>query len=132
MSEYTDQAIKFLSDTNTDMTIDFKKWGIYKVFNDNETRGIYKITLWNDKGSYSFKYGDSVANFKSNTAPTEYDILCCLDGVIYDSFTEFCDSFGYDTDSRSAHKIYKAVNKQAKQLNILFTQDQLDQLSEVQ
>lgn len=51
--------------------------------------------------------------------PTAEDVLECLrsdactDG---DTFEEFCFSLGYDSDSRKAEKLYKAVQRQTDKL----------------
>lgn len=43
--------------------------------------------------------------------PTEYDVLACLTKNEVGTFENFCSEFGYDTDSRTAKKTYKAVLK---------------------
>lgn len=62
--------------------------------------------------------------------PSAYDILACLD--TYDgSFKDFCNEFGYDTDSRKAEKVYFAVQEQTDGLRRIFTPEQLEQLQEI-
>ena len=52
-------------------------------------------------------------------APTAEEVLECLrsdactDG---DTFEDFCACYGYDSDSRKAEKIYKAVHRQTDKL----------------
>ena len=59
------------------------------------------------------------------TEPDACDVLNCMasDAGGYDnarSFEEWCDEFGYDTDSRKAEKAYKHIGKsRAKLFNLL-------------
>jgi sRNA-binding regulator protein Hfq len=65
-------------------------------------------------------------------APTNYDILACLTKHDPGTFENFCSEFGYDEDSRKAEKIYKAVKEEYTNLCTLFTDDELNLLSEIQ
>ena len=61
------------------------------------------------------------------TEPNERDVLNCLalDVAGYENaknFEEWCDEYGYDTDSRKAEKAYNVIGKQkAKLVNFLGT-----------
>ncbi len=61
--------------------------------------------------------------------PTRLDVIeCVLDdtsGLDNDgaTFEEWAEAYGYDTDSRSAERTYRAVVKQAKQVRELFGAD---------
>lgn len=51
--------------------------------------------------------------------PTAEDVLNCLSQDVRglaDSFEEWADEYGYDSDSRSAEKMYRAINKQAQDI----------------
>lgn len=51
--------------------------------------------------------------------PTAEDVLECLASdarPAHDSFEDFCSDYGYDTDSRTAERIYKAATWQTGQL----------------
>lgn len=65
-------------------------------------------------------------------APSEYDILACLTKYYPGTFEDFCSEFGYDTDSRSAEKIYKSVVDEYKNLCTIFTEDEIETLCEIQ
>ena len=72
---------------------------------------------------------------KSAVKPTAYSALTCLSsdvGVHEWTFQEFCDNYGYDTDSRKAKKAYNAVCDQSRALARLFNEEELDQLREIQ
>ena len=53
--------------------------------------------------------------------------------LVYDpeTFEDFCHSFGFDSDSRKAYKTYKAVMKEWKNIELLFTPEQIEQLQEI-
>lgn len=76
-------------------------------------------------------------NGKSDTIhrpvePTAYDILACLQKYEVGTFEDFCSNFGYDTDSRKAEKIYKAVLNEYAQLCTLYTDAEMEQMQEIQ
>ena len=64
--------------------------------------------------------------------PTAYDILACLDVMYEDSFEDFCDSFGYDSDSISALNTYESVKEQSESLKDMFSEEELEMLHEIQ
>lgn len=64
-------------------------------------------------------------------APSEYDILVCLTKYDPGTFENFCSEFGYDTDSRSAEKTYKAVYDEWKNVCALFTDSEIELLAEI-
>ena len=55
-------------------------------------------------------------------APTLCDVLSCMaadDAASYEnagSFEDWAQEYGWDTDSRKAEKVYRAVKRQAEQL----------------
>lgn len=59
-------------------------------------------------------------------APTLYDVLSCLQKYDVGTFEDFCGEFGYDTDSRSAKKTYKAVMKEFDKMCSLFNNEELE------
>lgn len=75
------------------------------------------------------KYGD----FKiiQGEAPTAYDVLACLTKYDPGTFENFCGDFGYDTDSRKAKKTYKAVVKEFRGLQTLFSESELTLMQEI-
>ena len=78
----------------------------------------------------SYKISSS-REIKPPKEPKPYDVLACLDVLYDDSFEDFCSSFGYDTDSIAAEKIYKACLEQSNQLKILFNDKELEKLAEI-
>lgn len=129
-SEYERKALEFLHNTKTSIKIVFDSFD-YHFKNDKEKRNIYKITLTNENHSYIFKFGDSIANTEAKIKlESTYSILACLYGCTFDSFEDFCDSFGYDKDDESL-EIYDLVEDENENLELLFNSDQLELLSQI-
>lgn len=141
--DYEKQAKDFLAKYN--LILDIKTATPQKSplwAKDEENHGInYWITLKENKTggkSYSFDFWDSIANKENNWRgfakyPTRYDILACLntfdDGL---SFDDFCYSYGYDNDSITAEKTFKAVKIQIEGLKSLLNEKALSDLNEIQ
>jgi ATP:corrinoid adenosyltransferase len=126
--DYQKQALEFLQVTGTKFKATFLKHD--KHFADDKvSRDIYQITLSNSRGKMTVKFGQSIAN--QGQAPTPYDVLTCLTKYDPEDFEWFCSNYGYDTDSRSAEKIYKAVCKEWQQVDRLFSSEELELLQEI-
>lgn len=131
MTDYNKQAEQFLTATSTAFTAKFKTHGMY-FENDKYSRDIYIITLKNGRHRYRFTFGQSLNNSGTDTAPTAYDVLSCLTKYPVYSFEDFCDDYGYDTDSRKAYKTYKAVLREWKNIELLFDSEELELLREIE
>jgi len=68
---------------------------------------------------------------KDFQAPTAYDILACLTKYDPETFEDFCLNYGYDTDSRQAEKIYNAVQNEYNNLKMLYSDDELALMAEI-
>lgn len=102
-----------------------------KHFLDDETkRSVFKFKLTRKGKSYTFEYGQSI--MKKNSSPTMYDVLSCLQKYDVGTFEDFCGNFGYDEDSRKAEKTYKAVKKEFKAMERLFTPEILEEMQEIE
>lgn len=179
ITDHDKQALDFLAKTGATLKIQFSRHG--KHFDDDkETRDIYTVTIQRRQRSYTFDFGQSIANsgfyytkgkqridldrkylgkskeqlvfiirgtpmhdrdFLNNgksdiihipVAPTAYDILTCLTKYDPGTFEDFCGEFGYDTDSRRAEKTYNAVMDEYRQVAMLFDEDEMEQLREIQ
>jgi cytochrome c oxidase assembly protein Cox11 len=130
-TNYQQQATDFLKVTNTTFKATFKINGIYFA-DDKATRDIYSITLKNTAHKFTFKFGQSYNNSNyGKTPPTAYDVLSCLTKYDVGTFDDFCSDFGYDTDSRKAYKVYKAVLREWKNIKILFNSSQIELLQNI-
>lgn len=92
----------------------------------------YKIILERGKQQMQFDYWDSLYNTKENKKPSTYDVIACLEWYeIYD-FEDFCQNFGYDTDSMKAFNIYTECQKQQKELFALIPEENIrEQIREI-
>lgn len=81
----------------------------------------YDFTIW-------FSQGEA-----HKTPPTVDDVLDCLasDASGYDNsrnFEDWCSDYGYDDDSRTAERIYRAIAEQAKGLRHFLGDDAYNRL----
>lgn len=152
IDKYEQQANDFLEKTGTSFKVKFLYSGPY-FEDDKDYRDIYSITLRRKDKVYNFKFGQSIAKSKSgikrrrieldnkgkwisamrlkHQAPTAYDVLACVTKYDPGTFANFCDEYGFDTDSRKAEKTYFAVQDEWVNINKLFS-DVMDELSEIQ
>lgn len=63
--------------------------------------------------------------------PTEYDVLACLTKYEVGTLEDFCAEFGYDTDSKKAEVIYKAVLNEYQNVAMLWNDEEIELLSEI-
>lgn len=130
--DYQKQANDFLKATETSFKATFKcsetpAW-------DNYNHDAFTCVLKNEFHKYRFTLYQSrmQSTGTGSNIPNAYDVLAVITKYEIGNFEDFCSEFGYDTDSRSAFKTYKAVMKEWKNVEKLFTPDQLEQLQEIQ
>ncbi len=141
-NEYDLQAEKFLSDTQTELSAEWVEHGRH-FEDDKATRDIYEITLKRGGRSFTFRFGQAIAD--TGKRPTAYDVLACLTKCDPGSFEEFCSSYGYQNDrrrqsrkncagftNRKAEKIYKAVLNEWQNIQILWPDEELELFQEIQ
>ncbi len=128
-NKYNVQAQEFLNKTNVKFSVSYIGYGFY-FDDDKEERDIYRITLKRANRSYSFKFGQSIAN--QGQEPTEYDVLACITKYEPGTFENFCSEFGYITDSRKALKTYNAVCREYKGVCRIWNQAEREALAEIQ
>lgn len=133
MNEYEQQANDFLKSVNASIKIEWVEYALY--FNDDdEPRNVYKVRIRRKPYSNLQHTAQFTFTFKANLmgdTPTAYDILACLTKGDPGTFEDFCWGYGYDTDSRKAERIYKAVCKEWRNVERVFG-DCLDGLREIQ
>lgn len=81
---------------------------------------MYRIYLSYKGKKCSFVYHD---NYLNEVKKTDVIYCFCMDARAYldsKNFEDFCNNFGYDTDSIKALKTYKACKKQAEKCTRLF------------
>ena len=121
LSEYTINACTALRECGAKMKIEFCAYDFPPWKDDGSTMtNHYKVKITGPGGSYTLDFWDSIYNTENGEQPNEYDVIACLEWYTADSFEDFCDEFGYDTDSRKAEKTYKACRKQTENLRRIF------------
>lgn len=133
MSEYQKQANDFLSKNNITFKAKFLK-NDYHFSEDKDTRDIFNVTFSREGKKFSLRFGQSLndSDYNGGNPPTPYDVLACIQKYEVGNFQNFCGDFGYDTDSRKAEKIYKAVCKEWEKVNTFFSESELIELQEIQ
>lgn len=128
-TDYEKQALDFARKNGIKLT--FIGDPEYKIYfdDDKEYRYVFKCKLSRNGKSYTFSFGQSIAN--DSKEPTIYDVLACLTKYDPEDFRSFCREFGYNDDSMKAFKTYKAVVKEWNNVNRLFS-DILEGLQEIQ
>ena len=130
LGEYQITALQFLRDTGTRLTID--KAIPHRAPLWDGPHGIhYSVTLENKRGAYTFDFWDSLQNKENGNTPTEYDVLAAIGYDNSENFADFCDCYGYDTDSIKARDTYVAVKRENEGLRRLFTSAQRARLAEI-
>ena len=130
MKEYDERAEDFCEKTGTKIIIEYLKHD-YHFQDDKEERDIYKVTIKRNKKQFSLNFGQSLINSDhGNTPPTEYGILAHITKYDPEDFENFCSEYGYDTDSKKAEKIYKAVEREYNNVYRLFS-DVMEELQEI-
>lgn len=152
MDEYIKQATDFLQKTYSKMKIEYVGLAVNKEWKEKEKRCLYEITLTSPRGSMTFDFWDSIRNTRIRTMPFDaynvqankelaakkkaavpsvYDVLACLQKCDPGTFENFCSDYGYDEDSRTAMRVYLAVQNEYTQLTRLFTPEQMEELAEI-
>lgn len=79
------------------------------------------------------KLHDEIKLLKINDfIPTAYDLLSTLTTYDPGTFSDFCAEFDYNNDSIQANKTYKAVMKEWQSVQVLFNDQEIALLSEIQ
>lgn len=150
----------WLEQTDSKLRITFEKTAPF-FDGDNQKRDVYSVELSRGGCDYTFKFGQSVAcsagwrwesdwsttkyafgparpiygNYKPNVdrrQPSAGSVLMCLEHSNPGTFEDFCDEYGYDTDSRKAEKTWRACVDQYLALSAMYTPDELEALSRLE
>lgn len=86
---------------------------------------------WSLKSPMCYIYRVTQKELKLPVFPTAYSILACLTKYDVGSFEDFCSEFGYDEDSKSAEKIYRAVCDEYTNVCKIWSDDEIETLQEI-
>ena len=139
IDNYQEKADFFLKQTKTTFVYKFAK--VVKGFpNDNkdkEKRNSFEITLKNQKASYTFNFYGSINDYQQGKQTlTPYDVLACLTKTEPSlSLQGFMSEYGYEIESQSDYKrinkIHEAVINEYANLKRLFSQSELEAMTEI-
>ena len=121
MTDYIKQANDFCEKYGVKIEWECTGKMINPNWGDKARRNRWEFLVTTKNGEYSGVFWDSIANSENGyPQPSSYDLLACL--IKYDpgTFEEFCNEFGYDTDSKKAEKTYKAVVNEYAELCRVF------------
>ncbi len=92
-STYEQQAIDFLTTTNTTLTTEFKEFNSMAWDKDGQKRNIFTVTIQNARHKYSFDFGSSLADSLKSTPKIQSDEIVEL----YSGFKQQSskESFGF-------------------------------------
>jgi hypothetical protein len=124
---YEKQANEFAQKHNVKLSMLSVEYKPY--FNESICRYVFTLRLFAGRKQYTFTFGQSL--MKQSEEPTMYDVLACLQKYDVGSFEDFCYGFGYNEDSKHAERTYKAVCKEYAAVRRLFTQEQIEELTEI-
>lgn len=132
--EYEEQAESFLEDIGAKMETEFLRHAPY-FEGDKESRDIFSVAFTRDDGRrFHLTFGQSTRESTGggDNPPTAYDVLAAIQKRDPGDFEEFASDFGYDTDSRAAHRTWKAATKEWEKVSGFFDEDELEDLQEIQ
>lgn len=80
----------------------------------------------------AFPFWNSIA--AAGEEPSAYDVLACISGDVTcpETFADFCSGYGYDEDSRKAEQTFKRCRDFAVKLQAFFTEQEQEDLQEIQ
>lgn len=90
----------------------------------------FRVTVVCNNIKRSFSYFDSIADYmKGKKELSDSDLQNAFYCFVSDSvsgessFEDFCSEFGYDSDSRTAEKIWRSCGRLSEKLNVLLPPD---------
>jgi hypothetical protein len=136
MNEYDQQALDFLSKHEITFSFKLANTKVPNWKDDSRPVNHFIVTFKKAGKKMSLDFFDSIHNFqKGVTELRAYDALTCCSSELHcpDTFEDFCSEYGYDNDSRSAEKTFRALKKMSDKLQKFFDNQEIrDDLSEIQ
>jgi hypothetical protein len=130
-------------DLTTEIKKDGEVYGKVEGLSGDYVRNHYKVTVnrfidasksLDAKKSISFEFTDSINNTEKNLRPTVFDVLnsFILDYGFLESenIKSVCDLIDYGYDCRKAKQIFKALKLNMEKALILFSEEEIYNLSE--
>lgn len=90
-------------------------------------RSRYQNLSYAEKSKANRAYQKKLKKYKVDI----YDVVTALQKYEVGSFSDFCDKYGYDEDSRRAERIYLDCTDKYYKLKKMFTEEEMETLREV-
>lgn len=117
----------------------------FVTFTRDDGKRVFKTPFWDSYSAAELRWMASVRDGFSphwlqgkneipklaDIKPSAYDVLACLTKYDPDTFSHFCDEFGYDTDSRKALALYESIQQEWDMVRRFFSSDELETLREI-
>ena len=128
MTDYEKNAVELAEKYNIEkkiINVECKKY----FPDDKKKRDVYTIELSSPFSSYTFTFGDSIANTEENKirkvkkVPSFYDLFACTQKYeVSADIDEFCQEFGYTADYgiKNLIKLHNAVKLEYIDFSSLF------------
>lgn len=94
----------------------------------------YRVTLSKQNKRITFDFFGSIDDAKAGQlSVTPYDVLACISGDVNcpETFVDYCDEYGCNTDSISALQDFRRILKFARKLRAFFTEQEIEDLQEI-
>lgn len=104
----------------------------YKIPSEMRTKSNSEIALyvkWNLQSDFGTVKADHI---KRPVPPSEYSVLACLTKCDPGSFEDFCSEYGYDSDSKTADRVYAAVKEEWLNVCRIWNDSEIEELCEIQ
>lgn len=107
-------------------------------YDDKEARNVYAVNVIRGEKTFSFEFGDSIANTRNadcspfTKTPSSFDVMSCLMTECPDTIDDFVAEFGYsDAPISQILKMYDAVKKESEGLRNIFNHEELEKFREL-
>ncbi len=104
----------------------------YKIPSEMRTKNNSEITRY---VKYNLQYGFGTVksdHIKRPVPPSEYSVLACITKWDPGSFDDFCSEYGYDSDSKTADRVYAAVKEEWLNVCRIWNDSEIEELCEIQ
>lgn len=104
----------------------------YKIPSEMRTKTLHEITRYvrfNLQPDFGRVAADKIIMPKP---PTEYSVLACLTKYDIGTLDDFCCEFGYDSDSKTADRVYAAVKEEWLNVCRIWNDSEIEELTEIQ
>lgn len=105
------------------------KYPIPASFREKSNSEIALYVKWNLQSDFGTVKADRIIR---PVPPSEYSVLACLTKFDPGSFEDFCSEYGYDSDSKTADRVYAAVKEEWLNVCRIWSDSEIEELCEIQ